>query len=287
MITEQRYLIAQYAADPRRMETRNIGLILWANGKAEARFLQDQEAEDVVSDIATYHRWVDYWHKQTYAKVLEIPGQAPIPKSDPAFIDGLLKTQKGNYLLFDAGFVSQPVPAESVGDAAAFLFDQLVATRRSTIQTAEHDSITSIANNAFSAAGVADRENFFSNCKAQCKVFGVEQILTFNWGLGHETEENEKGNRNGHADQQHLDAVFQRVPLKQQFVFGTAAMFYSLQDAKKIRGKNRCASLVLVPEEEKDKPSVVKSLRTLSKVSEVIDLSDERNAVKQIKAMAG
>jgi hypothetical protein len=268
--SEQRYLIAQYAADPRRMETRNIGVVLWAEGRAEARFLGDNDAAEFVNDLATYRRWVSFWHTRVYGQEITVPGEPPVSKQEPAFVDALLRTQKGNYLLFDAGFVAEPIEQEDIGAAAAFLFDELVALKKSRSLAAEHDNLSTVANRAFEVAGIASRSDFIASYRVSCKVFGVEQDLVFNYALAEDEAQ----------------AVFQRVPLRQQAIFGTATMFNCLVDCKKVPSKKRCVSLIDVPDEQRQKPGLAKFIRTLRKVSGVVDLSDQGKAAEQIKHVA-
>src|ERR1700722_19258050 len=100
MKTQQRYLIAKYVPDARRMEPRNIGVVLWASGKAVARFLRPQEA-DFIADKEIYERWTKYWHGLFGGSSIARMRGEPVPKDDPEFLDEFLKTQQGNYLLFD------------------------------------------------------------------------------------------------------------------------------------------------------------------------------------------
>lgn len=267
--SESRYVIAQYAANPRRMETRNIGVILWTNGRAEARFVPDDEAADFVNDSATYKRWVSFWHKKVYGQSITLPGAAPVPIADPSFVDALLKTQKGNYLLYDAGSILEPVSHSDLDDAVSFLFDELVRTKKPGRGLPEHDSLEAIAQRAFEAAGVADREDFVAPYKTACKVFGVEQELTFHNAVGKDS----------------TLAVFQRVPLRAQAAFGAATMFHSLVEEKKVRAKKRCAALVEIPSDEEAKMPL-KIIRLLRRVSEVVDLSNSKEAAEQIREIA-
>lgn len=90
-------------------------------------------------------------------------------------------------------------------------------------------------------------------------MFGVEQEPVFHNSVGDESTR----------------AVFQRVPLRPQAAFGAATMFHSLVEGKKVRGKQRFASLVGIPSDEEGK-APVKIIRLLRTVSEVIDLSNRK-----------
>lgn len=270
MANESRYLIAQYAANPRRMETKNIGVILWAGGHAETRFVSDDDAADFVNDLSAYRRWISFWHRKVYASDIALPGQSPVSKADPAFMDALLRTQKGNYLLFDAGALVEPIRHADLAEATSFLFDELVATKRAIRAPVEQDNLAAIAERAFQTAGVAERDDFIAQYRIPCKVFGVEQELVFHNAVG--VEENL--------------AVFQRVQLRQQAALGAATMFHSMIEEKKVRGKKRCASLVEIPPDDDAKASPVKVIRMLRRVSEVIDLANGKEAAERIRDMA-
>ena len=41
-----RYLLAKYIPDPLRMEPRNIGVVLWAEGNVAARFVGESDSPD-------------------------------------------------------------------------------------------------------------------------------------------------------------------------------------------------------------------------------------------------
>src|SRR5512140_1749356 len=68
-----RYLVAKYVPDPFRMEPRNIGVVVWADGQIAARFLGENGSEASrirlpnrlhVSDRRQYEKWIRYWRHQ-------------------------------------------------------------------------------------------------------------------------------------------------------------------------------------------------------------------------------
>lgn len=118
-----RYLIAQYVANLARMEPRNIGIILWANGVVESRFLAAKDAP-FVRYPAIYTRWVKFWKEQLSRDEIQPIKCAAVPRHSLEFLDALLKTQEGNYRLFDGGFVCEDL--RDAAEAADFLFGELV-----------------------------------------------------------------------------------------------------------------------------------------------------------------
>lgn len=262
----QRYLIAQYASDTRRMETRNIGVIVWAAGRAEALFLADDDASSIVSDMQNYRRWVNHWNRLVYKGPVYLPRSEPIEKSDERFLDALLRTQQGNYLLFDAGEVTDALNGNNVSQAAKFLFEQLVSFRQPIDEVIETDNLKSLADRAFVDAGIGEREDFQTSYSIQCNVFDVPEELVFNYAI---------------ADDSPL-AVFQRVQMKQQSVTSAALMFHSLAQSRQVKGKNKCVALVDVEDEQT--PHVVRYERMLKKVAKVLNIRDQKT-VDELRRM--
>lgn len=123
---EPRFLVAKYAPCLRRMEPRNIGVFLWCRGSVAMKFLEPKQAK-FVRDKKTYARWVEYWKRQVASDSIEQGRGHMVSRSSPAFMDALLETQNGNYILADAGFLCDDVPKREIDDAVSFLFEELVA----------------------------------------------------------------------------------------------------------------------------------------------------------------
>src|SRR5688572_27939867 len=119
-----RFLVAKYAPDLNRMEPRNIGVFIWVNGAVSARFLPDTQAK-FIDDQKTYLRWRTFWHDQIASDSIA-PIRGPVvPKGSPAFMDALLATQEGNYIIVEGGEVLADLASAEADSAADFLFDQL------------------------------------------------------------------------------------------------------------------------------------------------------------------
>jgi len=121
-----RYAVAKYVPDMRRMEPRNIGIVVWSHGTTGFKFMVDEDARTFVNDYAAYDRWVTYWGKILAADAVKPRRSEPVPKHDKNYFDAFLKTQKGNYRLFDGGESVEAVAADDVQDFADFLFDELI-----------------------------------------------------------------------------------------------------------------------------------------------------------------
>lgn len=132
-----RFILAKYAPDLARMEPRNIGVIVWHNGTMATRFLNVADAVTVgLSDARTYERWIAHWSQMAAEKAIRPRRGKPVPIDDPCCIDTLVATQKGNYILVDAGELLKPIRNGDLQSATDYLFDDLVATRKQKMKTA-------------------------------------------------------------------------------------------------------------------------------------------------------
>ena len=61
-----RFLLAKHVPDLRRMEPRNIGVIVWAHGHVRARFAGDPGSSKPkdAGPNSSYQEWVTYWRNQ-------------------------------------------------------------------------------------------------------------------------------------------------------------------------------------------------------------------------------
>ena len=125
-----RYLLAKYVPDLSRMEPRNIGVMLWANGEIAARFLPKQEA-NFIGDLETYDWWVKSWTDAIAEDTIAPPRGKAIPKRDPQCIKALLTRQQDNYLLVDAGELLESIGKRELNAAVEFLYADLVAQAQS------------------------------------------------------------------------------------------------------------------------------------------------------------
>ena len=82
------YIVAKYAADVARLETRNIGVLVWHRGHTASRFLELAEA-DFVEDKALLQRWVRFWKDQAAQPQIRVGRRKPVPRSAPGFVDEL------------------------------------------------------------------------------------------------------------------------------------------------------------------------------------------------------
>ncbi len=86
-----KYLLVQYMRDTRRMESKNIGVIVWTPGAAECRFVSSDKAGEVVNDTKNFDRWVTFWKNRVGKETLEHHGDIADIKSQE-YYELLLRT---------------------------------------------------------------------------------------------------------------------------------------------------------------------------------------------------
>ena len=207
-----RFVVAKYAADLGRMEPRNIGVILWAKGEAHHKFLSDDVAATIVSELDVYRRWVNFWSASIAGTHIEPRRGDPVPLSDPACLDALITTQKGNYILTDAGRLMQSLRKKEIGNATSFLFRELVALKG---DRQKNDSLgfASRCQTVLEASGIAARDDFKQKYEVEVNVYGVKRPVHFSYGFG-----------NGHPN-----ALLQRVHFtKEESVTSSLLKLHSL-----------------------------------------------------------
>jgi hypothetical protein len=263
LAVNNRYIIAKYVRDVRRMEPRNIGLFLWADGRIVSKFLSVEDAP-FISERANYRRWRDLWTQQISGDVIEPVRGPAVSKASPEFMDALLKEQEGNYRLVDGGRVLDDLKGKDIEEAADFLFDQLVSRRRK-IKPDDHDTLKTLADFVIQEAGLAEQVHRRRTIK--CPIYGKEQDIVVDYSLG-----------NGM-----LEAIFQRVSLRNLMAArGTAFTFQSLTDAKKIASKKRCCMLV-----DLNDPHAESSVVGMMKhVGEIANVAEPKKAVTTILQVA-
>ena len=151
----QRYLVAKYAPDIFRMEPRNIGVILWADGQVSAKFLERKDAS-FVREKDIYERWIKFWNRLVQER--SIKNGKIVSANDPAFLDAFAKTQEGNFMLLDAGRVHDKIEAEDIHVATDFLFTELVSPLPyAESESSAADSLSRLCDSLFEETGLRHR----------------------------------------------------------------------------------------------------------------------------------
>ena len=262
-----KYLVAKYVSDQRRMEPRNIGVVLWASGRVAARFLDSEQAE-FVGDKKTYSRWVDYWQELLHEGSIPVAAGASVPLESPAFLDEFRKTQKGNYLLYEGGYVTDKVKPREMGAAAEYLFSQLVA-RRATQPLSRHEQVARLkvaCDKIMAAAGVTNRNDFKTPYEVPCAVGHVTRPFSFNYAIG-----------NGAPA-----VVYQRVRHNAPLSVNSASFMFDRVVQSRILSKTRCIALVQADNALEEGSEAGESLEMLAEFATVVNVADYDTAVEQV-----
>ena len=217
-----------------------------------------------VEDKQTYLRWVRYWTRLA-ADGCSVRGAPTAPPESPDFLDALLQSQRGNYLLFDGGRVEDRVRRGSAKAACKVIFRELVAR---DVPGQRHDAeskerLHAKSEQLFDDAGISSRDDFIRSMPFACDVEGVHERFVFSYAVA-----------NGHPR-----ALFHRVAIASpQSVFGTAFMF---EWAKRAAEQVLLASLIYDDGTEGAKAE--RHAQTLSRFSKVINLADLPTAVAAVE----
>ena len=265
-MTTPTFLVAKYVPNLSRMEPRNIGVILWANGKIRARFLSQTEAT-FVDDKDAFQSWVSLWSGLVSASSIQPrSGKAvPVPVSDSEAMKALLTHQEAEFLLVDAGELLENIRAGEHQAALDYLYSDLVANRTAPVDDRNFerhcDRIIALAN-------LDSREDFHRKYGLTCEVFGVERHFQISYGLG-----------NGHPD-----ALLQRVIISSaRSVDSTALMLHAFTE-RQIVSRDRTAALISPPPSPSPRES--EAIQFLRRVTRVIDVSDVEKATFEVREVA-
>lgn len=261
----QRYLVAKYIPDVRRMEPINIGVIVWARGRTSAKFLAPDEAAPLVNEISVYKRWMDFWGGILAKGLIEDKRGEAIPQTSPQFVEELLGTQRNSYQLVESGEILDRVNSRNVGAAAEYLYEQLVEHKSSRLRTPREQAIRLrfLCTQAMADAGITTHEEFKQSYPVMCSVGSVQKPILAHYAIG-----------NGRR-------VFHRVQIKQtQSVCGSSFLFEQLLANHKLRREN-CASLIYADEAEIDEETK-SSIAMLNELSTVVNVKNRTKAAEDL-----
>lgn len=255
------------------MEPRNIGVILWTDGAVAARFMRAADAKRLVADVQTYQRWVNFWESEVQKGLLKLNGKA-VSKESPSFLTELQKTAKGNYALYEAGFVTDRISGEDMDDAVDFLFAELVHAPASQKENAaEPEDFKTTCDRLFQNTDLFKRPDFMKSYEVPFKAYGVLRHFTFDYGFG---------------DVAHPKSIFQRVLLaRHQSVESTAfALEWFAKSPKRVEKSHR--GVIVDTSAAQLKPAQVESgVAILESLATVVDLSNPDRAAESLLEIAG
>jgi hypothetical protein len=280
-----KYLLAKYIPDLRRGEPRNIGVIVWSPEGVEARFLAEKENRlgDVdgrsvppfVTSITAYKQWVAYWRTEIDKSEIEpATGGKRVEKASDQFLETLQAANKGNFVLEHGGEILDQVSEEELSKWASHLFVTLV---ESSGQDEPRDpTLDEVCNELLETSELIANPNFHNQFRVKCQIKGVEEEYTFSHAY-----------KNGK-----LERLYQRVPfpkrrkgILKKNVHDAAWTFEKIIEAR-IIDQAKTAALVYVSDEQRGDPEIERSIDVLKSVTNVLDLRDHENVLKEFQQLS-
>jgi hypothetical protein len=145
-----RYLLAKYVPDLTRMEPRNVGVIVWAEGEIAARFMGEKpnrpgevdgrKKPNFVSNVNAYKQWIEYWRLIASAPSFRLASGSEVPRESEKFVVALENASRGNFLLVASGEVLDSVEPSDLQALSESLFSTLVEREDDSRQDRDVDS---------------------------------------------------------------------------------------------------------------------------------------------------
>lgn len=290
-----RFLVVKYVPDLHRFEPRNIGVIVWAACGVDARFMAEVDSSgDVdgrsvagfVSSPSAYKQWVRFWRTQIAAEEIEpCYGGSPIKKASPGFVEELIRTGAGNFLVSDGGILLDEVTEGNLREVVNDIYERLVTPTASaatiaatTAEEIRDPALDEICDELIEKSSLVNDPNFKSSFVVACAI-GTGGNLFENFEVSHAYESGS------------LKQLYQRVPISKQkktlrkTIHDSAWMFEKITQ-NKIATYEQCACLVYASDEQKKDPYVAQSLSILSTVGRVVNVANHLEALDDFKRLA-
>ena len=283
-MTTPRYLIAKHIPDLGRMEPRNVGVVVWSPDGVEARFVAekaDRPGEVVlrhvpsfVADRHAYRQWVAFWRAELAKPgIVPLRGRDAIAPASPGYLDALMETGRGHFVLADGGFLLDPVERGSLPRLADQLFASLVGTGQ---ERPRDPTLDQLCDALIQEAGLAGDANFRTKHVVTCPVApGTEERYEFSHAY-----------QNGS-----LQRLYQRVPFPpkksalRKTVHDAAWMFDKVVRAGLIVQADGVALVSTTPEQRAE-PDIERLLRVIGSVARVVDMNDRAQARLEFRSLA-
>lgn len=261
-----RFVLAKFAPDVNRMEPRNIGVFVWQKGHTAWRMLPTSDA-GFISDKHTYERWKDYWADLIDRDEIRVPREEPISRHDDKFLDAFCKTEDGNYILMDAGFVTERVSVKELPNVADFLFQKLVVPQKFA-RKKERRRLSHACDEIFEQSGLAEAVK--PRFPVTLAIYGLRRDVRFSYGFG-DVEP---------------DSLLQTASIASDESVHDAALkiFTAYQEA--IVDKEKCAVFVDAGEGRTLSQRESANLSLLENVCGVIDVSMPEEAIRKVRKIA-
>ncbi|MBN1458584.1 MAG: hypothetical protein JXA57_03550 [Armatimonadetes bacterium] len=278
-----KYLLAKYISDLRRVEPRNIGVIVWSPQGVGARFTaekQDRPGEvdgrsipSWVTSSLAYKQWVQYWQQEINKDPIQRRADgALVPRRSPEFTEVLAASGKGNFVLVDGGFLLDPIEADGLQEVVDHLFGLLV---EDSGPEEPRDATLDDLMDGLIQETVRDDPHFKSQYRVDCSIAeNVMESFEFSHCYG-----------NGAPLR-----LYQRVPfsrkrlLRRKTVDSTAWMFEKVIK-EGIINREQGGVIVNAPPELRADPEIERSISVLGSVTRVLDLQERETVVRELASL--
>ena len=288
-MTATKYLLAKYIPDLPRFEPRNIGVIVWCEDGVEARWLAEfrdrlgevdgRSIPTFVTSSNAYRQWIRSWRKALSGETLTPSGRAgsdhaePIAVTSPEFVDALVRTSRGNFVITEAGELLDRITEDELPAVADQLFASLVETNAPD-EPRDLD-FDEKCDQLLARSGLPQHRNFHNRFAVTCPVNGINEDYVFSHALANGT----------------LERLYQRWPLpkrKKDVQRNLHDTTWRLEQVirQNIITADKTVVLVDVTAEQQALPEAEKSLRLLGSMARVINLQDEPLALAEFQAVA-
>ena len=279
-MTNTRYLIAKYIPDLRRVEPRNVGVVVWSTCGVAGRFLAEKPGRPgevdgrsippFVTSFDAYKQWIEFWQTQLQRPELTaLDGAQRASRNSEQFLDVLQSYGKGNFVLADGGIVLDRVCEDDVGDLLDHLFYLLVDA--GSPEEPRDPTLDELCEGVIEKTRARENPNFRIGYEVTCKVSGdTEERFEFSYALANGTPQR----------------LYQRVPLSRKrtllrkTIHDSAWMFEKVLGASLIKAEHAVA-LVNTSDEQLAEPEVGKLLKVLASVARIVNVADEHEATQE------
>lgn len=286
-MTAVRFLIAKYVPDLRRMEPRNVGVIVWQNGDVAAHFVAERpdrpgevdgrSVPGFVTSVSAYKQWVRYWRKQLEKpSIRPLQGGEAVPRSAPEYIALLIATSRENFHLVESGMLLDRVEGDALPQVADYLFNTLVEGPLA-VEEARDPSLEDVCQKLIEETHLDTLPYFRRNYALTCRVREAEETFEFSFAYG-----------NGNPVR-----LYQQLPLPRRRsrrvlnrnVHHVAWMFEKVLDAKVIAPEQGVV-LVFPTEEQLNDSDVAQSLQMLGSMTRVLNLQEYDQARNEFQGLS-
>ncbi|MDZ4687860.1 MAG: hypothetical protein SH850_22535 [Planctomycetaceae bacterium] len=274
-MTTPRFLIAKYAPDLRRMEPRNFGVLVWNEGIIKSKFVQDR-ANGLrrlhLNDPDAYRQWLTFWDMQCQRPTIKRDDGTLATRESPEFVDALMSTASGHFMLSEGGRMMDRVPKEETGDLLNELYSTLVFDSDGAdepVEYSEAELLSRAMPKILKRSGITERPGYRDGYDWICPVGDTMQPFHFDHGI--------------HTDAP--KAVIQKVHLlRQATVHHAAFMFEAMQ--RTYLAHDQCASLVYATPSDLKNDDARAAYRLLKSLGRVVNVADEGASTESLKTFA-